>query len=128
MHNRRWFRYSLRTFLAIVAVAALSTYWLGNQLKWIHEREQILSWLQTQPVTITYGRAPWPLALARTKGVANILWCNVHVPSPAEREAHRKLQRELQSVFPEATVEFAICWGLTDADAGSAQRVIVNRF
>ena len=110
--RRRWFRYSLRTFLILLTLFGV---WLGVQVKWIRDRQQALDWLRTKPVTIQYGAAPWPIAVSATKGVKKILWCNINGPSPAERESQRKLQSELETLFPEATVEFAICWGLSTA-------------
>ena len=110
--RRRWFRYSLRTLLILLTLFGV---WLGVQGKWVRDRQRMLQWLSTKPVTIQYGPAPWPLAISTTKGVKNILWCYTNGPSPAERESHRKLQTELENLFPEAKVEFAICWGWSSA-------------
>jgi len=40
--RRRWFRFSLRTMLVLVAVAAIPLAWMGYHLIWIMQRHQYL--------------------------------------------------------------------------------------
>lgn len=66
--KRRWFRFSLRTFLVGVMLLGGGLAWIGYHLNWIQERQAIVSrsdvraaegsiFLEPPPV------APWPLRL-----------------------------------------------------------------
>jgi hypothetical protein len=41
--NRRWFRFSLRTLMVVMALVSLPMAWLGSQANMIRERERLLT-------------------------------------------------------------------------------------
>lgn len=98
--RRRWFRFSLRTFLVIVALVGA---WLGVQVKWSHDRRTaraaMRSWtpadMRASGVPMD-AEVPWVLALLGEQPVSVIV-----VPKDGPFSA-----RELRALFPEAQVTY----------------------
>ena len=59
LHNRGWFRFSLRTLFVVMTLAAIPLGWVGYSLNWIRQRHEILS-LVNGPVEFfgTHRTAP----------------------------------------------------------------------
>jgi hypothetical protein len=100
--KRNWFRFSLRNFLAVIAVIAL---WLGWGTYKAHQREQIAQFIRNQyGGGFTYGPPlrPWkqlPLTL-RILGVKSVQRID------AQGIRNEDDRKEIQSAFPEADIYF----------------------
>ena len=87
----RWFRFSLRTMLILMAVLGA---WLAYQLNWIKERDGFARYAF---VVKEFGSAPAPLSL-RLFGARGIRYVVVGAETTAEEEL---LARRM---FPEAEI------------------------
>jgi hypothetical protein len=100
---RRWLRFSLKTLLALVTV--LCVWWLGIQMKWIHDRHGAWPWVMEhraqlggmEPDESTYF--PWTLRLLGEEKHDMWLWFDDCTP-----EELAEVQR-IRPLFPEATME-----------------------
>ena len=83
MKPRRWFRFNLRTFFALVVLAAIPMSWIAAQLRWIRERHAIRAWL-IQEASANNGvlivgdwgardAAPWRLRIFGEQNAPNML-------------------------------------------------------
>ena len=66
--NRRWFRFSLRTFLVGMVLLGGAFAWVGYHLNWIRERQAIVTRSDVRAAKGSYFLepppvAPWPLRL-----------------------------------------------------------------
>jgi len=101
MPCRRWFRFSLRTMLVVVLLAAIPMGWVAVQVKWIRDRHKALEWLRSQPPLFMSGwvvrttSAPLSLRPFGEQGYYEIL---VHLD--AERGPYT--DAHLKALFPEA--------------------------
>ena len=106
MKPRRWFRFSLRTFLVLVTLFGL---WLGVQVKWIRDRHAALEWIREpsyrngKPIagsrkgfTSKPCPAPFSLRLLGEQGYREII-LDVTRPDKDYTPA------QLRKLFPEAT-------------------------
>ena len=115
---RRRFQFRLRTMFVLVAVLGSLLGWLGVQLKWIHDRDEALSWMfpfrARQIAAETTGvlpplkgsiinhagsKAPWSLRLFGEPGVGR-LEVDRRFLTPNAPYSLEKLRR----LFPEAEV------------------------
>ena len=87
MKPRRWFRFSLRTFFVLLTLAACAAWWVQVQLKWIHDRHDVLM----QHMHWVAGYPPWSLRLFGEPGISTI-------------SAPDAQQARVQELFPEAEV------------------------
>ena len=98
MVPRRTFRFSLRTMLVVLTLAAA---WLAVQAKWVRDRHAALERLDGAGYTTTgypsYRDPPWQLRLFGERSVDGIV---VHRLKDADG---RKVE-ELKRLFPEADV------------------------
>ena len=100
MPRRRWFRYSLRTFLILTAL--LGT-WLGVQVKWKRDRDEVRKTVRCWSPAMMMASgvpmpatAPWSLRLLGEEPVSGIV---------ADFNDKTRLAR-LRELFPEATVHY----------------------
>ena len=100
--RRRWFTFSLRTFLVLLTVLGV---WLAVTVKWVNDRQHARIWISKHgrfPSHSTFGipapipPAPWSLRLFGEVGVWGI---EATVPSDQPYS-----ESELKSLFPEAWV------------------------
>ena len=106
--TNRWYRFRLRTLFVVVTVIAC---WLGYELNWIQERQQVRAWLETSehswyaPSLVgakVQANAPWGLSLFGEKGVVGI---GVDVDDFAGPIPYTPAT--LKRLFPEARVDFS---------------------
>src|ERR1700722_13013940 len=63
---RRWFRFSMRTMLILVAISAIPFGWVRYQLDWIRERHSAIDNIDVYPAHFDYlpdKAPPWSLRL-----------------------------------------------------------------
>ena len=97
---RRWFRFSLRTFFVLVALAACAAWWVQAQLQWIRQREAFLAkerYLEPIDPTGTPELAPWRIRIFGARGYEAISF-------NANREDVKQLKARAKELFPEAEV------------------------
>ena len=66
----RWFRFSVRTMLVLLALMAIPLGWVGQQLNWIHDRRDARDWVVERggeifswPMAGIFLNRWWPLAI-----------------------------------------------------------------
>lgn len=92
---RRWFRFSLRTFLVLLTLFCV---WLGVQVKWVRDRREALKWVHRSATPADfYTPAPWSIRLVE-RGVPSI------TVDPAVAQDTEKV-RKLKALFPEAILD-----------------------
>ncbi len=112
MTTRRWFRFSLRTLFVVMTAGCC---WLGYQLNWIRERQQLLDQKAlVEGFYLDELRAPGPLWLFGERGYDDLLyvpdWANegnvtavslLAVETPAVPLSAEELARA-KALFPES--------------------------
>jgi hypothetical protein len=101
---RRWFRFSLRTLLAIILILSLALGWFTTQLRWKRDRKRTRDWAIQHYVTYYYPGgdqipAPsWGLRLLGEHGIPKM------VVKMRWNEGDEALI-ELKRAFPECQIE-----------------------
>ena len=101
MPRRRWFSFSLRMMLVLVALFGL---WLRQNMHWIEQRHEMLKILPEFAEIVRDGKnnapppAPWSIRLLGESGIAEI-W--IHEMSTGNADGAVKMSKRL---FPEAKV------------------------
>lgn len=106
--RRRWV-FSLRTLLVLVAVSALTIWWLNKNLNWIKRRQIALQAVGNRDVFYSGVHSkpkvrpalPWSLAFL---GETHVSVLYVERPKEMDLPAYAKWLRELEVLFPEAEV------------------------
>src|ERR1051325_4626005 len=93
--RRRWFRYSLRTLLALMTLFCV---WLGVQVKWSRDRHEALAHEHVCRIGLCYRPAPWSIRILGERGYEQLFI--YHVAASDARHA-----KVMESLFPEARVE-----------------------
>jgi hypothetical protein len=107
--RRRWFRFSLRTLLVMVAIFGTSLGWLAVQVKWIRDRHRVFQLAsgvsETELVGFEGNSAPWSIRLFGEPGFSEV-WVMVDDEEhPTERDQAIKRNAEVQ--FPEADIRYS---------------------
>ena len=97
--KRRWPRFGLRTLFTLFTIIAL---WLGWNAYQINQRKELLRFLSTQNVYITYGTPPYPWKQLPTTwrlfGVKPIQEIRFQHTNWVDENG----RRQIKSAFPEA--------------------------
>ncbi len=88
--HRRWFRFSLRTFLVLLTLFCV---WLGIQVQWIKDRHDVLA-RYPDISDSACPSAPWSIRILGERGVGVILLSGA---DDAERE-------RIVGLFPESQI------------------------
>jgi hypothetical protein len=101
-HKRRWFRYSLRTLIVVVAAVGAVSGWVAYHFNWIWQRHDARERLD-RVVFVVYSEdgpwnsPPWPLGWFGERGFGA---SRFRVP---EDTSDTEIAR-VQKLFPETTV------------------------
>jgi hypothetical protein len=114
--RRRWYQFSLRTMLLLMAIVAVSFSWIGYNLNLIRQRQEILRhwWQADQYVYGAFGpaqpvRAPGSLWLFGEQGYRTVLIRFSNADDHTElSDAEKALVVGAKALFPEAYVEGAL--------------------
>ena len=106
MKPRRWFRFSLRTLLVLVALPACGLSWLNAQREWMRDRK-ILGARQTIEGEYyimwwtTGGEAPWSLRILGEPGLRRVTIASRNKTTEAEKQ---HVVQIMQRRYPEAEI------------------------
>jgi len=98
--RRRWFRYSLRTLFVLVTVFCV---WLGVQVKWIHDRREVVRLGTVDGIQIVAFDSGSPFA-SRVGISREPPFQSVGILTTGDGNRDLAAQRTLQSLFPEARI------------------------
>jgi hypothetical protein len=106
-------RFHLRTMLLVVLVLCTSLAWIGVQMKWIRDRQEVYPadvsyWPRKENgflVGIEGNHAPWSIRFLGAPGFSKI---HVMVNDRSHPTAQDQIAlRNAKMIFPEAEVDFA---------------------
>jgi len=107
MKPRRWFRFTLATFLILVTLLGSVMGWVGVEVKWIRDRKEALRWMENNRVDLALLEPDYVSARVAPR----TLWLFGESPIGHNRPVriHLPLQNiysvgEMQRLFPEAEV------------------------
>jgi hypothetical protein len=109
--TRRWLCFRLRTLFVAVAVTAVCIY-LGQQLYWIRERENLILEWRTLGGHAYVGPAPWTIRVLGAPGIAKFEYGFVDGVStrPSLILPNDDSRQRVARLFPESQVEMVYRW------------------
>ncbi len=110
--KRRW-SFSLRTLFVVVTVSCV---WLGYELNWIRERENLVAEWRAMGGETVAGSAPWPIRILGAHGVARFQfgyfggYVGVDLTRPIMSVVNEDVRDKLTQLFPESRIEMVSRW------------------